>query len=160
MSTEFARILAELADPTAVTDHMSHEHSPFFLADKAGCGSPDGMDSPGARFLADIARDVAEWVGQWNTPDDTRDALSDIGDQASEMADRAVPIYTHERWATFTDLAAWDEDPSELGVDGSDMTAAAGVALYMIAERLVYALAEELSEALEADAEAREDADA
>jgi hypothetical protein len=63
-----------------------------------------------------------------------------------------VPIYTHERWQVFVDLQAYQEDVSEYG-DADDLTNAAGVALYMIAERLVHALATELSDALDADAD-------
>jgi hypothetical protein len=50
----------------------------------------------------------------------------------------------------FVDLGAYNEDPAgELGDDGSDLTQAAGVALYLIASRLVAALAQELPDALE-----------
>jgi hypothetical protein len=147
--TRFARILAELSDPTDTP-------SPFALASLADCDWPDSVDSPGAVFLVRVARDVAEWVGQWDTPDDARDALSNFGDQAHEIADSAIPVYTHERWQTFDDLAAWREDISEYG-GTDDLTNAAGVALYMIAERLVRALAEELAEALDEDDEEQDE---
>lgn len=151
-TTEFATILAELSDPTGMVDeHTRHDHNPFSLATLADCYSPDSADSPGARFLAGIARDVAEHIGDqslgWS------DQLGGLTDAAHEIADSAVPIYTHERWATFVDLGAYDEDTSEYaaGEDASDLTMLAGVALYAIAERLVRALAEELTEALDAD---------
>lgn len=155
--TTFARILAELSDPTAEVDSIRHDHSPFHLATLADCYSPDGDDSAGARFLALIARDVADHCNQYaGTPDDGDDwpliigELTD-GDAAHEIADSAVPIYTHERWATFVDLGAYNEDASEMGATADDLTGAAGVALYIIADRLVRALAEELSEALDDD---------
>jgi hypothetical protein len=160
MTSTFARILSELSEPTAMPDaHSFHDHNPFQLATLADCGSPDDRESPGALFLASIARSVAEHCNQYaGTPEDGDDwplivgELSD-GDAAHEIADNAVPIYTHERWQVFTDLQAYNEDVSELGeVDGDDLTrSVAGVALYMIAERLVHALAEELSEALGED---------
>lgn len=154
-STEFARILAEIADPFAVTDGIRHGFSVYHLATLADCYSPDGDDSPGAGFLAGIARDLAERVTYGaDTADEYRANLAEItdGDGAHEIADGAVPIYTHQRWATFTDLGAYNEDVTELGDgDASDLTGLAGVALYIIAERLVRALAEELSAALDAD---------
>lgn len=64
----------------------------------------------------------------------------------AEIADAAPDVYTHTRWQEFADLGAWQEDPTEIGSDGSDMTAAAGVCLYMIAERLAWALLGELAE--------------
>jgi hypothetical protein len=151
MATSFARILSELSDPTATEGgnvNGWNEHSPFALASLADCASPDSVDSSGARFLARVARDVAE---RFIDTDDYTGPLGELesGDGAHEIADSAVPVYTHERWQTFVDLAAYNEDASELGGDASDLTALAGVALYMIAERLVQALAEELSEALD-----------
>lgn len=150
MST-FARILAELSDPTGMVDeHTRHDHNPFSLATLADCASPDTSDSPGAQFLARIARDVAEHVG--DAPLGWSDQLGGLDDAAHEIADSAVPIYTHERWQTFVDLAAYHEDVTELAApDSFDLTGLAGVALYMIAERLVRALADELSDALADD---------
>jgi hypothetical protein len=160
MSSTFRTILAELSDPTARTDDGGfHEHSPFHLATLADCYGPDSIDSPGAVFLARVARDVTDYVSDAEDAD-PRDALDNVSDWSHGIADSAVPIYTHERWAAFVDLGAYNEDASELGAEASDLTGAAGVALYMVAERLVRALAEELSEALDADAAEREDADA
>lgn len=99
----------------------------YQLANLAGVACPDSVESPGAQFLRGVesaAEDVAD-------PDDV-----------GEVADGCVPVYTHERWQVFVDLAAFNEDPSELGGDSADLTQAAGVALYMIAERLLAVLLE------------------
>jgi hypothetical protein len=150
--TDFATILAELADPTATHDDgTTHDHNVFQLATLADCASPDSVDSPGARFLARIARDVADRLIDTDEDLGSRYVLDQLtdGDGAHEIADSAVPIYTHERWQVFVDLAAYNEDPAgELGDDGSDLTQTAGVALYIIADRLVGALAQELSDVL------------
>jgi hypothetical protein len=166
-TTRFASLLAELSDPSAVVDGIRHDHSPYHLASLADCTSPDSADSPGAKFLAGIAEAVAEHCNQYaGTPDDGDDwplIVGELlnGDAAHEIADSAVPIYTHERWQTFVDLGAYNEDPAgELGDDGSDLTQTAGAALYLIASRLVGALAGELSDALDEDAADREDEDA
>lgn len=115
---------------------LTSELNAYRLAGMAECASPDSPDSPGVRFLLRVASDFAERVADGEEYDD--DAAYDM---AHEVADAAVPIYTHERWVTFVDLAAYNEDPSELGADASDMTELAGVCLYLIAERLVRVLA-------------------
>jgi hypothetical protein len=165
MTSTFARILSELSDPTSSTGmHGWNEHSPFALASLADCASPDSIESPGAKFLGGVARDVADRAQPYTTSEPTpadvyRARLDELtGDDAHELADSAVPVYTYDRWLTFVDLAAWQEDISDYG-STDDLTNAAGVALYMIAERLVRALAEELTEALDTDSEESEDAD-
>ncbi len=106
----------------------------YVLAGMADCASPDREDSPGARFLAMVADSVVEAVEN----DDDRD------DIPWAAADQCVPIYTHKVWSTFVDLAAWQEDPTEYGADGSDMTQTAGVRLYIIGERLAWAILEDM----------------
>lgn len=105
--------------------------TPWQLARLAECFDPDSVDSPGARFLAGVRDDVNDRLGGLN---------DDPSDVAAEIADSAVPVYTHERWRVFVDLGAWEEDPSDLTADTSDMTQAAAICLYMIAERLAAAL--------------------
>lgn len=105
-------------------------HTPYSLAEVAGCFAPDSPTSPGAVFLLGIAEHVA----------DSRD---DGEDAAAYIADAAVPVYTHDVWAAFVDLGAYREDPSELGDDGSDMTKSASLALYVVADRLASALLSE-----------------
>jgi hypothetical protein len=147
--TTFARILSKLSDPSAIVDNVRHDHSPYHLASLANCGSPDSVDSPGAAFLSSVARDVADRVN--DDPAVAREDIADlIEDGAHEIADSAVPVYTHQRWQTFVDLQAYQEDTSEYGAI-DDLTNAAGVALYMVANRLVLALAEELTGALDED---------
>jgi hypothetical protein len=125
------------------------------LANLAGCADPDEHDgigfdlpagaiedrrviaSPGANFLRSVEDAVREAFDYHE---------GQPGDDWHEVADGAVPVYTHALWSTFVDLAAYNEDPSELGCEADDMTRAAGVCLYMIAERLAMALAEEYDE--------------
>jgi len=128
-------------------------HTSWTLADLAGCSSPDAHDgigfddtadlpadyksSPGADFLRRVETDVAERVA---------DGSFDEDDSPAEIADGAVPIYTHDLWTTFVDLGAYNEDPSELGAEADDLTRAAGVCLYLIADRLARALADEIED--------------
>jgi hypothetical protein len=127
-------------DPTSATSWQ--------LARLAECADPDAHDgygfddppdprpegSPGAQFLRAVAHGVADHLAEGDDDDPS--------DAAHEIADSAVPIYTHERWQVFTDLAAYQEDPSELGAAADDLTAAAGTCLYIVARRLAEALIE------------------
>jgi hypothetical protein len=123
------------------------------LARMAGCADPDEHDgrgsrdgSAGAQFLRSIEYSVADY----DSPDE---------DTAHEIADGAVPVYTHELWKTFVDLAAYTEDPSELGYDdASDMEKLAGACLYLIGRRLAEALIEELETDEDEDEDEDEDA--
>ena len=121
------------------TDRIRHL-TPYALANRADCLCPDGEDTPGARFLTAVRDDLIERLG-YETPDEIRD-----GDTLHEIADGAPDCYTQVRWNEFVDLGAWEEDLSELGGPGPDMTVAAGMALYIIAERLVVTLLDELGD--------------
>jgi len=121
----------------------------YELAHLAGVASPDTPESPGAHFLERVESDYQEH---------RKDGTYDPDDSPHDIADVCVPIYTYEVWQTFVDLAAWQEDPTELGADAGDMEQAAKVCLYLIAERLVYALAEADEEAEEEDEEEEEEA--
>lgn len=127
----------------------------WHLANLADCGSPDRGDgigttpptdnadpSPGAEFLRRVANGVAEQIA-WAVDNDEADPDTLRDELPHQVADDAVPIYTRDIWSTFMDLAAYREDPSELGYDCADMERAAGVCLYMIADRLAAALVEE-----------------
>jgi len=125
---------------------MSTDYTPYELALLASCASPDTPDSAGARFLrrlASAAQEVAEEYRQNQTPEDDWDYNGEL----SELADSAVPIYTHELWSVFTDLAAYREDPTDLitGVDLKNLDKVACVCLYIIAERLVYEIIRDAS---------------
>lgn len=117
------------------------ELNAYHLADLAGCATPDNSESAGAQMLASIRDALADHLDSYGAgiePDD----LDDDG-SLHEIADAGPNVYTFTKWQQFVDLAAWQEDPSELGSDGSDMDSAASVCLFIIAERLVAALVEE-----------------
>lgn len=119
------------------------EMTVYALACFAECGGvsgPDTSESAGARFLDRVRDALLEGMEHRENCQDT----SAHDDFVWEIADGAVPIYTHERWLAFVDLAAYQEDISDLCADTSDLTVAAGVALYMIAERLCHALIAEM----------------
>lgn len=112
-----------------------------YVADIAG---PDGETSPGAKFLTQVRDAVIEAL-EWKVENDDPDlahAARVLRDDSHELADAAVPIYTHTRWETFTDLAAWQVDVSEYAGGGEDMTTLAGIALYEVARQLVDELCE------------------
>lgn len=117
-SWQLAR-LAEVSDPD--------EHDGIGFSADQGVTPRDG--SPGARFLRSVAYDVAEFVN-----DESDD--QDQDERMHEIADGAVPVYTHELWQTFVDLAAYTEDVSD------ELEKVAQLALYMIAARLAAALIE------------------
>jgi hypothetical protein len=107
------------------------------LAGMAECACPDsGNNEPmsaGADLLDSVRRNVLEAIEY--------DRLGeDRSDLAHEIADSAPDVYTHQLWSEFVDLAAYTEDPTELGFDGSDMEQGARTCLYIIAERLALAL--------------------
>ena len=112
----------------------------------AECMTPDSKESAGSVFLARVRDDVVERVDDYPAEDFERETE----DLAHEIADAAVPVYTGEKWATFTDLGAWEEDVSDFGVVGG-LDNLGSAALYVIAERLVCALLSELAEAIEED---------
>jgi hypothetical protein len=107
------------------------------LAGDAGCSDPDsGNNEPmsdGARLLNQVRDGVIEAIEY--APD-----ARDYDDQISEIADSAPDVYTHRLWSEFVDLGAYNEDPTELGFDGSDMEQGARVCLYIIADRLARSL--------------------
>ena len=143
----------------------------WHLANLAGCGSPDRPDgigvsppadlstvapSPGALFLRSVADDLAERIAYVFADLDPAgcDLTRELEEELHEVADAAPSVYTGARWAEFADLAAWNEDAAELGASADDLTGAAGVALYMIAERLALALVESWGEELAAEVDA------
>jgi hypothetical protein len=130
--------------------------TPYWLAGNADCACPDDLDSPGALFLLGVQSDVVESVN-WAVEHDgwDGDAVEDI---AAEISDQRVPVYTNDLWATFVDLAAYNEDidPHNLVrsmVDGPVLEVGARLALYNIAERLATVLLNEAAETLADDEE-------
>src|SRR5690606_33109396 len=89
--------------PTTIKDRTVYQ-----LASIADCAAPDMLNGPGARFLLRVQDSARELVEGAEPGDDLTDAIH-------EHADAAVPIYTHEMWATFIDLAAYEEDVTEYG---------------------------------------------
>lgn len=123
--------------------------------DRAACGSPDSLDSAGAKFLVSVRDAVVEAVefGEITIGSDANE------DAIAEIADGAPDVYTATKWAEFVDLAAYQEDPTELGFDGSDMDKAADACLYIIAQRLAAALVEALAEDADDDQDDEDDED-
>lgn len=124
------------------------EWTAYRLANEADTQSPDSNESAGARFLTAVRDSIVE-AWEYNDSDMDEDAISDA---ISAAADEAPDIYTHVMWSEFVDLSAYQEDPTELGFDGSDMEQGARICLYMIAERCARAVASALVE-LKEDAE-------
>lgn len=127
------------------------EWNAYHLADsdRADCMSPDRSDSPGAAMLLRVRDDVVELVESWraDNPDAPWADLDDaLADDLAQVADDAPSIYTHDRWAQFVDLGAYQEEPDITGEWSKDLTESAGWALYQIADRLARVLVRELSE--------------
>jgi len=116
------------------------ELSAYELATMADCASPDSPSSPGARMLAQTRDTVIEaWEsGRYHGSEDPSDVHHAI-------ADDAPSVYTYTAWQQFVDLGAWQEEP-ETGEWPDDLSKAAAVALYQIAERLAVAVHDELCE--------------
>jgi hypothetical protein len=108
--------------------------SPYELARIAECGDPDSQDSPGAQFLLNVAGAIEE----------AREGDFDLDDLAHEVADAAIPVYTHALWMTFVDLGAYDEADEDGAAAASladgNPSSYAGAMLYQIAYRLAYRL--------------------
>jgi hypothetical protein len=128
----------------------SNARTVWELARIAECSDPDTDSSPGADFLRHVENSVKEALAYGHEQD------YDVTDEdwqsstASEVADQCVPVYTHNLWVTFVDLAAYSEDVSELGMESvptDELEKLPSLALYMIGERLALALfSEELAE--------------
>jgi hypothetical protein len=119
------------------------ERTVWNLARLAECADPERLDSPGADFLASVRDEVIERIQYVLAEGQTVGVDSFMDEHGTEIADLAPDVYTYKRWQEFVDLAAWQEDPSELGSASDDMTEAAGACLYLIADRLIRALLED-----------------
>lgn len=141
----------------AVIDRQ-RDRNAYQLASDADCGTPDALDSAGARVLTYVRDGVIEMIeyhaDEWAVlePGEVIDALDSIDDDGSvhEIADGAPNIYTHRLWSEFVDLQAYNEDISGHGdIDCDDLSRVAGVAVYVIARRLADDLVSEYRAELE-----------
>lgn len=144
-------------EPTNPFAELAGLH-PYGLAYRAECSDPNGGDSIGAGFLAEVRDEVAERLGAAREEGETwRDDHDMATDMAASIADDVAYRYQsrgyREVWGAFVDLGAWGEDVAELGAGTADMYRQAVTALYMIAERLANTLAEEYGPNILAGAE-------
>lgn len=110
------------------------------LAREAGSAEPDSPESPGAELLGSVRDDLLERL-EYN-----EDSVNKTRDDVSEVADVAPDVYTGPMWGQFVDLCAYREDPTELGFTGGNMEDGARICLYMIAERLCFAILDYIEE--------------
>jgi len=115
----------------------------FVLAGQADCASPDSSLSPGGLWLARFPEEARRIVEEGDEGAD----VDDLRDYLAEVADQMVPIYAGEKWAVFVDLGAWQEYLEDYASEEHDMDHCASLALYLVAERLLSVLVEELVEA-------------
>lgn len=118
----------------------------YELANAGEAYCPDGEGSAGAQWLVFLQTMADERWAYWADEGELPDSVDDdrVNDCIHELADAHVPIYTGERWVIFTELGAYREDLAELGYETvTDMTEAAGVALYIVAERVLRFLFED-----------------
>jgi hypothetical protein len=118
------------------------ELSTYRLANMAEVASPDSLESAGAQWLDTVRVSFLDARNDDENADDVR----------HEIADAAVPVYSHHRMLVLVDLAAWQEDLEDLagGSGAVDIIDLAGLALYQVAERLVEALTAHVQESLDA----------
>lgn len=133
--------MSEHLEENAELDQWTRELeglSAYRLADMAECGGPDAPNSAGAELLESVRNAVVEAV-RWIVTEDgltLSEALAEVAEEHHELVDGALPIYTGPIWASFVDLEAHREDPSELSAHDADMTSQATACLYIIADRL------------------------
>ena len=106
------------------------------LGYSAGCYTPDGPDSPGARYLGRVRDAVLELV-------ERHDNADDIMDEIHEAVDGAIPVGTHEQWQTFVDLGAYEVDTDDYGAIAVGSNGAI-TALYVVGTNLAGTLIDEL----------------
>lgn len=119
------------------------------LANRADCARPED-DSDGALFLAGIVDAVADRLAELDEYEELA-TLADVWQDdgtTHELADGAPDHRNHHRWNEFADVAAWREDIGDYGeIDADDINrSVAGVALYLIGERLIGSLASSVAD--------------
>lgn len=129
--------------------------APWLLARTAEISAPGPDEKEGADFLTSLFTDFTYHIENdldVSENEDAADLRKDIERiEWHETADAAVPVYTHGKWTTFVQLAAYDEDVSDY-VDSRRVTPedCANAALYVVANRLLHALSEELADECDA----------
>lgn len=98
----------------------------YYMASIIDSASPSSLSSKGAELLDSLRYNVLEWL-----------TMNDEPINVTQLADDAVPTYTHDIWETFTDLCAYHEDIEDWTHEGMSMTEQATMALYVIGERFV-----------------------
>lgn len=102
------------------------------------------VDGSAARDFLEGIRDAFVEQYEWAEENDNLGRfLEDYSGELTDIADGAVPIYNHELFKVMVETRAWAEDISEYG-EMKDLLQATQVAVYMVADRLVHALANEL----------------
>ena len=90
---------------------------------------PDTEEHSGAIYLSFVRNELVARL--------TTDPAQLFNDALpGEIAALARTGFVPTKWAEFTDLEAWQEDPSTLDNDASDMNHLADVCLYIIGSRL------------------------
>lgn len=124
-------------------------YSVWDLNTMAECLSPDKLDSDGANWLDGIRDEALEVM---DDKDFDLDMFMD--EDVSRIADRAVDYLEsrsiYRKWSVFTELGGWQEDLGELGDLGTEnpMDKGANWALYLIASKLLVAIAQEITGAI------------
>src|SRR5436190_19201503 len=102
------------------------------LADLAESLMPE--EAEGEDFLNKVKEAVVRQYENFN---------GQIEDEAGftfDIANSAPSDFVKQRWREFVDLGAYNEEPEVTDNWPRNLNEAAGVALYQVAERLVYAL--------------------
>ena len=154
LKAALAALRAEYTAPLYGEDGHEQGQSivaPWMLASSADCAAPERNEKMGADFLISIFTDFL-YIAQNDLDVSGGDGAYDIRRALErfewhETAYNAIPVYTHAKWQTFVELGAYDEDVLDL-VDSRKVTGGnvANAALYIIADRLLRALLEELAD--------------
>lgn len=115
------------------------------LAGLIDCAYPDNDEAKA--FLTDIRDSVLEQTDYVAAEDWERELVEDYSGSAHEIADNAPNVYTWRMWQQFVGLSGWqwDDDAADYGSEDTDMNRAASLRLYIIAKRLVRAIAEDIA---------------
>jgi hypothetical protein len=106
----------------------------YYMASFIDIATPASLSSKGAEFLDGLRYYLLAWFNENDEP-------VNVG----QVAEYAVPIYTHDTWETFVDLCAYNEDIEDWVDESMDMNQRASMALYSIAERYVTTFCELLN---------------